>query len=560
MRPSAKFGARTIPVSSRTAAVIGCLIACVSLAVFLQTVSFDFVNFDDGVYVYENTLVSRGLTPQGMLWAFGFQEANWHPLTWISLMADAHLASILEVIGLDFLHPGAGAYHLTNILLHAANSVLLFLLLRAMTGALWRSAFAAALFAVHPLHVESVAWVTERKDVLSTLFWFLTMLAYVRWVSAPSRAGFRRIAALYALGLMAKPMLVTLPVVLLLIDFWPLGRLGGKAGYPTAREVASLAREKAWLFALAGCSCVLTFWAQRAGGAVLAMEGFPFLPRLLNAVVSYVAYIRSAIWPDNLAVFYPMRLVISARSLIIAAAVLIGGSLLAVRSARGRHSRWFTVGWFWYLVTLLPVIGLVQVGMQAMADRYAYVPLIGIFIIISWGVPVFAERVISRQGVRLAMLSVLASAVILVLSVLAHKQAGYWRNSITLFQHALEVTGDNYFAEVNYAAALETEGRLEEALDHYRKAASIRPNDYEAPLGIGTVLTRLYKYDEAEQYLRKAVKLAPDNAKVRNNLGGLLLARGKVPEAIEQFEKALKIKPDYAGARRNLDIARSMSE
>lgn len=505
--------------SSRVSVLVGCLLAGLCIAVFLQTVSFDFVNFDDGVYVYENPHVSGGLSPQALIWAFGFHEANWHPLTWISLMADAHLAGMAQAVGFDCLHPRAGAYHLTNTLLHAANTVLLFLLLRAMTGALWRSAFAAALFAAHPLHVESVAWVTERKDVLSTLFWFLTMLAYVRWVSAPARARHSRVVILFALGLMAKPMLVTLPVVLMLVDFWPLGRLGQHRGFPTLQDVIRLAREKSLLFALALCSCVLTFWAQRTGGAVMGVEGFPFLPRLMNAVVSYAAYIRNAVWPADLAVFYPMRLVISGKSLTMSFLLLATAGVIAIACARSRSGRWFTVGWFWYAVTLLPVSGIVQVGMQAMADRYTYVPLIGIFIIAAWGIPTLAERVISGQAARAAVLSMLGAAVILAFAAQAYRQTGYWRNSLALFEHALAVTQDNYFAEVNYAAALETENRLEEALRHYRRAASIRPQDYEAPFGIGTVLTRLYRYDEAERFLRRAVKLEPNNAKVRNNLG-----------------------------------------
>ncbi len=546
------------PSSARFAeALVGCCLLVLVGVVFLQAVGYEFVNFDDGVYVYENPYVANGLTARGAVWAFGFHEANWHPLTWLSLMADANLAAAAEAAGLDF--GPAGVYHLTNVVLHAANAILLFILLRTVTGSLWRSFFVASLFAVHPLHVESVAWVTERKDVLSTFFWFVAMLAYARWASAATRACWRGVVLAFALGLMAKPMLVTLPIVLLLMDFWPLGRLGRPQGYPAWSEVLRLMKEKAVLFALAGCSCVLTFWAQRAGGAVMKMEWFPFLPRFLNALVSYGAYIRGAIWPAELAVFYPMK-AISARSLVVAVAVLVAASVFAVRAAKSERTRWFTLGWFWYVVTLVPVIGLVQVGMQAMADRYTYVPLVGIFIMAAWGIPAIAERVIKQRAARTAVLLVLGAAAVLALAAQAHRQVGYWRSSTALFERALSVTGDNYFAEANYAAALEAEGRLDEALEHYRKAARIRPGDYEAPLGIGTVLTRQFKYAEAEEYLRKAVSLAPADAKARNNLGGLLLAQGRVAEAIEQFEEALRINPDYAGARRNLDLARSMSE
>ena len=551
------------PVKHRTdrrlEKLIICCLVVISLAVFLQTTGFGFVNFDDGSYVYNNSRVTAGLSLPGLFWALTtFHEANWHPLTWLSLMADASLSGFVAAFGIELGNPDAGVYHLTNVVLHTANVLLLFVLLNSMTRMRWRSAFVAALFAVHPLHVESVAWVSERKDVLSTLFLLLTMLAYLRYVAAPTRARYARVAVVFALGLMAKPMLVTLPILLLLIDFWPLGRLRETGPTPNTRSAALLLLEKWPLFLLSLCSCGLTFWAQRAGGAVIRTEWFPFVPRLINAIVSYGDYALRMVWPVDLGVFYPMRLAIPTRTIVLASAFVIACTVLAVRCARHWGMGWVTFGWFWYIITMIPVIGLVQVGMQAMADRYTYVPLIGLFVIVAWGVPAVAERLTNRNSLRSAVLASLGAMAVIALGVQGYVQAAFWKDSPTLFGRALEVTGVNYFAEVNYASALVSADRLDEAMEHYRIAAKLKPQESAALVGIGTVLTKKEAYAEAEVYLRRAVKLAPGDAKARNNLGGLLLYQGKAREAAEQFEKALEIQPDYEGARTNLDAARGM--
>jgi hypothetical protein len=539
-------------------AIICCLIA-LTLAVFLQTTSFSLCNFDDNNYISNNPRVLEGLTVSGVRWAFTtFYEANWHPLTWLSFMLDAHIGGLVGAFGIDIGDSDAGMYHLTNVVLHTANVVLLFVLFNSMTGMRWRSAFVAALFAVHPLHVESVAWVTERKDVLSTLFWLLTMLAYLRYVSRPDRARHAMLTAVFALGLMAKPMLVSLPIVLLLIDIWPLGRLDLSNLRRTRRDLPALLREKVPLFALALCSCVVTFLAQRYGGSVVEVEGFPVLARLLNALVSYSGYVRNMLLPTDLAVFYPMRMVISLRQIVPAAFFFTAATALAIRCAGKDSLRWITVGWFWYVITLLPVIGILQVGLQAMADRYTYVPLIGLFVIVAWGVPAVAQRLIKTPATRSGALAALGLVAVACLAAQGYAQVGHWKDGSTLFAHNLRVTGSNYYSELFYASALDAAGRPEEALDHYARAAGAKPHASGPQTGMGTALAKMGRYSEALVHMRRAVGLAPGDAKARNNLGGLLLYHGRAREAVVQFEAALRINPDYEGARANLELARDM--
>jgi Flp pilus assembly protein TadD len=546
--------------------LIAFFLLLLTLIVYAQSPSFDFINIDDGAYVFNNPHVLSGLTLPGLRWAFTtFTEANWHPLTWVSLMADAEATKWVAAFGLEVGNERAGVYHLTNVVLHAANSILVFLLLRSMTGMRWRSAFVAALFAVHPLHVESVAWVTERKDVLSTLFWLLTMRAYAGYVARPSRKGMAVTVVLYALGLMAKPMLVTLPVVLLLMDFWPLSRGKGignrEQGTTNTRQPTPVTflLEKAPLLALTLCSCALTFWAQRVGGAVVSFDRWPLLHRLDNAIVSYGAYIMKMFWPVDLGIIYPMRLLIPRREVALGAVFLVMVTVIAVRLARRASLRWFAVGWLWYLVTMAPVIGLVQVGAQAMADRYTYVPLIGPFIIIAWGMPTLVDRLIRRPAARAAVLGASGVAVVLVLSAMAHIQASYWHSNISLFARTLEVTRDNVYIEFDLGAVLDDAGRTEEAIPHFARAVKLRPRYMEAWGRLGTALARLGKFEQAEGPLRMAVALDPRSHEMRNNLGAVLLPQGRVREAIAQFEEALRIKPDYDGAWANLENARTMT-
>ncbi len=458
-----------------TAAVIALALAALVAAVYAPVRHFDFVQLDDPAYVTENPRVLRGLTLDGAAWALTTgHAANWHPVTWLSHMLDVELFGV-----------AAGPHHLTNLLLHAANTLLLFGLLLRMTGALWRSAFVAALFGIHPLHVESVAWVAERKDVLSTLFWLLTTWAYVAYVRA--RAPRRTVAyvlalLLFAVGLMAKPMLVTLPFTLLLLDWWPLGRWD--AATPPRSSLWPLVREKIPFFALAAASSVATFVVQQRGGAVSAVGSEPSALRLQNALVSAVAYLRDMVWPAGLTMIYPFPSSIPAWHVAAACLVVGGVSFAAWRLARSHP--FLAVGWLWYLGTLVPVLGLVRVGLQARADRYTYVPLIGVFIALAWGGAALAGRVRlrlpGRPALQSAALAVLAAAVVLALALAARQQVGYWKDNVTLWTRATVLTlhMDEYEAHMSLGATLADQGRTDEALRHFAEAVRLRPDSAEA--------------------------------------------------------------------------------
>ena len=518
-----------------------------SLAVFYQVGNYDFVNLDDYGYVGDNARVKAGLTRESISWAFttGY-HSNWHPLTWLSHMLDCQLFG-----------NNVGRYHLVNFLLHLLNSLLLFAVFRAMTGALWPSAFVAAAFALHPLHVESVAWISERKDVLSTLFWLLTMAAYLHYVKRPAIGRYLLALVVFALGLMAKPMLVTLPFVLLLLDYWPLGRFEpGEAGRQADESrstgsrwsiILQLVREKAAFFVLSAVSSVVTFVVQRSGGSMVPIKVYSLRLQVVNALVSYLTYIEKMIWPSRLSVFYP----ISAMSIwrVVAAVVLLAAiSKYVIRL--GRSHRYLAVGWLWYLGTLVPVIGLVQVGHQAMADRYTYVPLIGLFIIISWGVP----ELLTKWKYRKIILAVSAVIVLLGLSICTYLQQRYWQNSFTLFEHALDVTENNHIAHYCLGGALQREGKVGEAIVHYKEALRINPNYIEAHNNLGPLLAQLGQHDEAIEHFNEALRINPNYAEAHNNLGTLLFRLGQRNEAIKHFNEALRIQPDYPRARRNLKI------
>lgn len=534
-----------------------------TLLVFAQVGGFEFITYDDNVYVTENPHVQAGLSAEGIRWSLGFHECNWHPLTWWSLMADAALFR---------LRPGA--FHLVNLLLHTASVVLLFFLLARTTDNLERSAFAALLFAIHPLHVESVAWVAERKDVLCTVFWFLTMHAYVSYAKRPSGLRYAATAGLFAAGLLAKPMLVTLPVVLLLLDVWPLKR--------QAEGARRLVLEKVPLLALSLASSVATIVAQRRGGAVARLVEFPLGRRLANAATATVAYLVDAVWPAGLSVHYPYPDHVPVAATLICAAIIAGVSIAAVRAARTRPC--LTVGWLWYVVTLLPVIGFVQVGTQARADRYTYIPLVGLFVAVAFAVPELPGRM--RPVLRAA-----AALLAIALGVRAYAQTSYWHDSVTLFEHALRVTESNAVAHSNLGRAylgrgdlakaseharevvridphapdghfnlgvvLESMGRPDEAEASYREAIRIAPGRAESHLNLGIVLARAGRLEEAESQVRDAVRLAPDSFSARNNLGALLAGRGAFQEAIEQFAEAVRLDPGNQDARVNLERARS---
>jgi tetratricopeptide (TPR) repeat protein len=537
------------PAKSPVTILLVCIgLMAVTWAVFGQTLTHDFVNFDDHVYVYENPLVVKGLSTEGIIGAFTHAHArNWHPLTTVSHMLDCQLYRL-----------NARGHHLTNVILHTIAVLLLFLVLGQMTGALWQSAFVAALFAIHPLHVESVAWVAERKDVLSAVFFMLTLAAYAGYAREPSPARYLLMALLFALGLMSKPMLVTLPFVLLLLDYWPLGRIGDQKSEVGSR-LRRLITEKIPLFALSALSCIATLLAQRQGPR--AIDQLPFLWGLNNALVSYVTYVWQMLWPARLAVFYPHpndRLPVV--EVLVAIALLVGISLLVIYLRRAKH--YLVTGWFWYLGMLVPVIGLVQVGEQAHADRYTYLPQIGLYIMITWTLGDLIQKSLGRA--QRAVVAIAATIFIALLSIGAFVQTSYWKNSETLWNHALAVTGENDVAHNNLGFLYLRKGELDQAISQFQEALNIRSRNSEShySLGaaliqsnLGNALARRKLWDEAIDHLQEAVRLRPDYADAYFNLGSVLFQQGRIDQAIAQWQKALAIRPLDAEAHRNVAIA-----
>ena len=510
-------------------------IAVCTAVVYGQTVGHEFVNYDDGKYVYENVHVRNGLSWEGVGWAFTtLWASNWHPLTWLSHMLDC------ELFGLN-----AGVHHLGNVLLHILNSMLLCLVLRNMTGAVWRSAMVAALFALHPLHVESVAWVAERKDVLSTLFFMLTLGAYARYADRPSRTRYGLVFVFLALGLMAKPMLVTVPFVLLLLDYWPLERFR----LTQTNALRLLVMEKVPLFVLVAASSLVTFVAQQRGGATSLTFVVPFGLRIANALVSYVAYPGKILWPTGLAVLYPYRDAVSTVQWAGAAAVLAGVTVLVIWASRKR--RYPAVGWLWYLGTLVPVIGLVQVGMQSMADRYTYVPAMGLFVMAVWGMADLLARWRLGRVVHAAM----AGVVIVACMIGTWFQVDCWANTVTLFEHALKVARPSALAHNNLGLAFAEQGKREKAIAHYQEALRIHPTYAKAHANLGVLLMEKGKSSEAIRHCTEAVRIDPQLAKGHLNLGFVLFRQGKDEEAIASYREALRIQPTYAKAHYNLGFS-----
>ena len=543
-----------VDVQSRRLELVICLsLVFAILVVFFEVRNCDFV-YDDLGYVTQNQHVQMGITAKSVLWAWTTIHAGfWIPVTWLSLMFDQ------ELYGLN-----PGGYHWTNLLLHIENTLLLFLLLRRMTGAIWRSAVVAALFALHPLRVESVAWVAERKDVLSTFFWMLTAFAYLHYVRKPKLTRYLLIIILFAVTLMAKPMAVTLPFVLLLMDYWPLGRFAFRQTQektnPHAHNVASpifsisggtrLVLEKAPLIGLAALFGIVTFLAQKHVGALASLEIIPLYDRIDNTLVSYVTYIRKMIWPYDLAVFYPH----AAENLSFwqttgAALVLAGISVIAVRAAR-RHP-YLIVGWLWYLGTLIPVIGLAQAGEQAMADRFTYGPLVGLFIMFSWGIPF----IVQRWRFQKIILSVSVGLALSVFATLTFLQVRHWRNNVALFKRATDVAPNSYVAHYNLAISLAGQKRLEEAMPHYYEALRIKPDLHEAHNSLGTAFWLRGNVTEAIGHYTEALRIKPDYPEAHNNLALALFRQKKFKEALAHYYEALRIKPNYADARHNLQRA-----
>jgi len=512
---------------------------CIFLAaiiwfVFGQTLRHDFVNVDDVDYVLKNVEVTRGLTIEGVIWAFThFHASNWHPVTWISHMLDCQFFGLSPV-----------GHHLTNVALHMVTAILLFLVLLQMTAALWRSAFVAAIFAIHPLRVESVAWVAERKDVLSGLFFVLTIAAYVRYARRPwSPARYGLVVLLFALGLMSKPMLVTLPFVLLLLDYWPLNRVGRTGGRNFLGVPHRLLLEKLPVFVLAGASCLVTFLAQKDAIQPFARISFSF--RIANAFISYAAYVRQLLWPSNLAVLYPFPAGSIAVPGIISL-ILLTGISLGVFVQRRRYPYLLT-GWLWYLIMLGPVIGILQVGIQARADRYTYLSQIGLYLLLTWAV---ADLSVQWRYTRLIPV-ILALILLPTLAFTARLQASYWQDSESLWSHAIACTSNNAGAQTNLGQAYFEKGAIDKAIAHYRSALQIDPNQVLAHSALGLALLDAGKPDESIIYLRKALEINPNFADAHYNLGNTFLQTGRANEAIAQYYQTLKINPDDIEALNN---------
>jgi tetratricopeptide (TPR) repeat protein len=505
-------------------------LAAITWAVFGQTLRHGFVNFDDNDYVYQNLVVQKGLTLQGIVWAFTHvYAANWHPLTWISHMLDC------QFYGLN-----PGGHHFTNVLLHTTTSILLFLLLWQMTGFLWRSAFVAAVFAIHPLRVESVAWVAERKDVLSGVFFMLTLGAYVRYARGPwSAARYGLVVALFALGLMSKPMLVTLPFVLLLLDYWPLNRLGDR------RIVKRVILEKLPLLGLAAASCAVTLFAQTNALAPLDQISFPM--RMGNALIAYVIYIGQMFWPMGLAVLYPFPANGGPFWEKILAPILLLSITAGVFGLR-KSRPYLLVGWLWYLVMLIPVIGILQVGIQARADRYTYLPQIGLYLMLAWS----AADLSASWRNRRTLLGGMAVVILAALMLCARAQAAYWRDSESLWIHTLACTTDNDYGQNNLGNALSQTGSVDEAIAHFQKAMQINPDYADAHYNLGVARFRTGRVDDAIAQYQKALQINPDFAQAHNNLGNALFQKGRVNDAIAHYQQALQINPDFAEAQNNL--------
>lgn len=579
--------------SSRSLILICIGLAILTLAIYAQVWHFEFVNYDDGGYVYENPHVRTGLSLENIKWAFtSTRQSNWHPLTWISLMVDASIGGT-----------NAGVYHLHNVILHVISTILLFLLLVRITapegsespatktpgasespatktrgasetpsttkgtrtagkgptriaGHIWRSAFVAALFAIHPLHVESVAWVAERKDTLSTVFWMLTMWGYVLYVARPRALTYIATLAIYALGLLAKPMLVTLPIVLIIARGWGLGvRSWGRepdAKRPKSesllRSLPSLAPNSYLLtplLVLAAASCVVTYWAQSSGGAVMAANVEPLVERVQNALVAYAAYILAMVWPAKLAVFYPMSSPTATASKVPWAVLLLAAISIWTYLKRKRFPFAWT-GWMWYLITLVPVIGLVQVGLQARADRYTYIPLIGLFVAIAWIVPELVGPRLRR------MLWVPAVLIVAALSFACWKQVGYWQNSITLAQRAVDAVENNYVGHLNLALAYKNRGDYAAALDACKAALVSKPDYDGAHSTLASLLLMDGDVNAAMAHLREAIRLSPDDAGHRAQLGALLIQTGKLDEGVKELREALRLDPDRVDAHCDL--------
>jgi tetratricopeptide (TPR) repeat protein len=549
------YGSYTKIISGegRRIKVLFCVLLALSVfAVYWQVSSFDFVSFDDPMYVKDNPIVRHGLTLEGIKWAFtGVYASNWHPLTWISHMAD------VELFGMN-----PGMHHLTSVLFHMLNSILLFIVLERMTKKFWRSALVAALFALHPLHVESVAWISERKDVLSTFFWMLTMLCYHWYVQRRSAARYFLVAIVFALGLMAKPMLVTLPFVLLLLDFWPLRRHelilhatpddshNDHQWWPIINIYGALRLilEKVPLIVMALAACGETFYAQSSGGAINSLDRLDMAARIQNAITSYIVYLWKMFYPFNLAGFYPYPRTFNIVSVFACLVFLVAVTVVVFMISK--KLPYLITGWFWYIGTLLPVIGIVQVGSQAMADRYTYIPLIGIFVMVAWGL----TDILGRWSYGKYVLGVLSVVVLAILTWTTWIQITTWKNSEALFRHALSVTTDNYLAHNSLGVALFERGDVEGAINNYRESIRLKGNYVNAQCNLGVALAGKKQYAEALTHYHECLRIKPGYSEAYYNMGVALSDLGREDEAIKQYREVLKIYPHHENANNNIGL------
>jgi tetratricopeptide (TPR) repeat protein len=519
--------------------ILSVVLVIFTLVVFSQTASHQFINFDDPGYLTNNPVVKGGISVAGFAWAFtATAMSNWHPLTWLSHMTD------VQLFGMN-----PAGHHLMSVFFHALAALLLFLLLSRITGAIWRSFAVAALFALHPLHVESVAWVAERKDVLSCVFWLITLLFYACYVKKPGYRFYLLSLLSFILGLMSKPMVVTMPLVMLLLDYWPFNRFKdaelSQNGY--ARFLL-LVKEKIPFFLLSALSAVITIYGQHKGGAMATLEKVPVGLRIENALISYIKYIGLMIWPHDLAILYPFP-----KSLLlwqsIAAGFLLMVCSVAVLRSRKRFPYLLT-GWFWYVITLLPVIGFIQVGGQALADRYTYIPLTGLFIVCCWLIP----DLLAGRRHREAILGALAGLVISALTATTWHQLGYWKDNLSLYRHTLAVTTDNYLILNNYGIALDEKGDLAGAYRYFQETLRVNPRSISAYNNLGALWVRWGNFPEAIKQYALALEIDPSYALARSGMGKAMAGLGRYDEAIWQYQEALRIDPSLTETRLGLAI------
>jgi len=531
-------------LSQRHLKIVICIALIIAtLSVYWQVQHFSFVDFDDGTYVMNNNNVKKGMAPEAICWAFTDIEAAgfWHPLTWLSHILDYELYRM-----------NAGGHHWTSVILHAGSTVLLFLFLASTTGALWPSGFTAALFALHPLHVESVAWVAERKDVLSAFFWMLTLCCYAFYVKRPCWQRYFMVLGAFILGLMAKPMLVTLPFVLLLLDYWPLSRLRLERTSPHEKDrtpLLILLQEKLPLLFFAIVASLIAVVSVGKVGALPTIDTFPLDVRVVNAVRSYGVYMVKMVWPSHLAVFYPHPLWWPTWQYTLSGIFLLFVSFLVLK--RYRHFPYLAVGWLWYLGTLLPVIGLMQVGNHAMADRYTYIPLIGLFIMVSWG----AADALRRWKVRERYIYCLGLGILLCLATVSWLQVQYWQNGIALFRHAIKATENNYVACNNLGIIMMDNGEYSKAADYFREVVKMKPRYVVGHSNLANAYLKMGNPDHAVFHFLEGLRYKPDYLNARHDLGNLYMRQGQFGKAIAQYRVAIAIDHNDSELHNNLGVA-----